>query len=172
MFKNLNRNYSCNDLSTLLNNNASNSFRRNQLYGYNYPNLSMELKNSRLIKECSLINEEKLKLENDLNKMDQKFYKIKEQFTNENKNLKNIINEKNYGNKLLQEKNKKLCLLLEDKNLEIKNMINVIKEKDDIIYELKQDNKNKENIIKSLNIEKNQDLKDIYNLKENINMII
>ena len=58
-----------------LNNSSSNSFRRNQSYGYNYHNLSMELKHSQLIKECSLINEEKLKLENDLNKMDEKFYK-------------------------------------------------------------------------------------------------
>ena len=49
----------------------------------------------------------------------------------------------------------------------MKWMKNIIEEKDRIIYELKEENNNKENIIQSLNDEKNQALKNIFNLKEN-----
>ena len=170
MFKNVNQKYRFNDSRSLMTSNSyQNSYRRNYLYENNYHNSSMESNNSHLIRECSLINEEKLKLQNDLNKMDEKYKKIKEQFNIENSNLKNVINEKSIGNKILIEKNKKMNLILDDKNLEIENMKNIIKEKDKLIFELKEDNKNKENIINSLNNDKNQELKNIYNLKENLN---
>ena len=161
----MNKRYNIEDSHSFIGNN----YRRNRLYENKFHSSSMESKNTQLIRECSLINEEKLKLQNDLNKKDEKYYKIKEQFNLESTNLLNIINEKNLYNKLLLEKNKKLNLVLEDKNLEIENMKNVIKEKDEIIYKLKEENKNKEIIIESLNNEKNQELKNIYNLKENLN---
>ena len=108
-----------------------NSYRRNQQsFERNYRNSSIESKNTQLIKECSLINEEKLKLQKDLEKYD-------------------------IENELLMEKNKKLNLVLEDKNNEIQKLYNILKEKDKIIYELKE--------------QKNKELKNIYNLKENIN---
>ena len=156
--------YKLDDSRSLMGNNL---IRRNRLYENRYHNLSMESKNSQLIRECSLINEEKLKLQNDLNEMDEKYNKIKDKFNLENLNLQNSINEKIIWNKLLLEKNKKLNLALDDKNNEIENMKNIIEEKDRIIYELKEENNNKENIIQSLNDEKNQALKNIFNLKEN-----
>ena len=78
MFKIGNKKYNFEDSHSFMENN---SYRRNHLYENKYYNSSLESKNSHLIRECSLINEEKLQLQNDLNKMDEKYNKIKEKFT-------------------------------------------------------------------------------------------
>ena len=132
MFKIEKQKYKLNESNSFIGTSSYiNSYRRNQQsFERNYRNSSIESKNTQLIKECSLINEEKLKLQKDLEKYD-------------------------IENELLMEKNKKLNLVLEDKNNEIQKLYNILKEKDKIIYELKE--------------QKNKELKNIYNLKENIN---
>ena len=132
-------------------------------------NINIESKNYQLLMECSLINGEKLKLKKDLNKLDEKYHIMKEQYNIDCNNLNEIIKEKNLRNKLLSEKNNKLSIILEEKNIEIEKYQKILLEKDEIINELKEENKNREIIINKLNYEKNEKMKNIINLKENLN---
>ena len=123
---------------------------------------NIEEKNQQLIKECSLLNDEKIKLKDEINELNEKYNKLKEKFNCENVNLQNTISQKISTNESLIDENNNLHLLIEDKNYEIENLKKIIKEKDIMISCLKEEKKNKDEIIKSLNDENNKGLKNIF----------
>ena len=64
----------------------------------------IKLKNHQLIKECSLLNEEKLKLEEEILRLNENYDKLKEELNEKNNNLQNIISENEilYENKSIK----------------------------------------------------------------------